>query len=120
MEKELQSALIEILNAAVSAKDFLVAEIPEVAHQLLVWKTVESVLWCGLAMVVFALSFPVYKVAKKVERELCDGPSVIATWMCVFLVVFIGCVLFDFDWLKIQLAPKLYLAEYAMELTRRW
>lgn len=116
MEKKLQNALVEILNATVSAKDFLVAEIPEVAHQLLVWKTVESAIFCVTALVFLALIVPVYRLSKGAELRAWPNNSVFLAWLPVFLMSFISWILFDFDWLQIQLAPKLYLAEYAMQL----
>ena len=116
MEKELQSALVEILNSTISAKNFLISEIPDVAQQLLLWKTVESLLLCIGALILFALIVPAYRIMKKIELKYWPDEPVYVAFISALVMAVAGFFVFNLDWLQIQLAPKLYLAEYAMKL----
>lgn len=55
MNEELQKALAEIINGALSsasaAKDFVLAELPDVVRQLLMWKAAEAAIYCLLGVV---------------------------------------------------------------------
>jgi hypothetical protein len=80
MNEQLQVALAEILNTTIEATgkatDFLIAEIPEVLQQLLMWKMCESVVWfvCGLILIIgglvlFFKSFPARAEAINSAKE---------------------------------------------------
>jgi len=125
MNEQLQAALLSILNSTISAatvaKDFLLAEIPEVIRQLLIWKAVESGIWFGLGVVLTALS--VFVLTKAVKFWKAGYEKMDAAMFCSVATVLSGgcgiCFTFtNLTWLKILIAPKLYLIEYAASLVK--
>ncbi|WP_260767364.1 hypothetical protein [Klebsiella aerogenes] len=140
MSDQANKILVELLQKAANGIDaavsFSQAQIPDIAHQLLIWESVHSALFqvCGFLFLAGALKLPGFaKAAKKnVERWTAyDGKpsdnwfiSSISYDMCTFTLPIAGTMLgitmivFNFDWLKIWLAPKLYLLEYAASLIK--
>ncbi len=131
MNDELQEALLAIItgtiNAASAAKAFLMSELPDVIHQLLLWKAVASGLRCGLFLVLaIATGVAAWVLLKKAvnyvpKSRYDDGahlciPGVICAVVCP-VVFFVG-VCTNFTWLQILIAPKIYLIEYAASLVK--
>ena len=117
MNEELQGALAEILNGVLSAKDFVLAELPEVIYQLLLWKFAESII-CLLAGIA-ALAICCIGAKKTWEWAAEDGTGLEAITILWLLptafAVFEG---LNIKWLQIWLAPKVYLIEYAASLAK--
>ncbi|SRG66452.1 Uncharacterised protein [Shigella flexneri 2a] len=128
-----------------SAIAFSQAQIPDVVHQLLVWNIVDSLIKTLIAISTIPLVILfMKKQCKKVEigkfdndGRSCDNgqpkykPTMI--WesngeisflilplaaVFVLWVSFIIAVVTNMTWLKIWLAPKLYLIEYAASLIK--
>jgi hypothetical protein len=103
-----------------NAIDFAVEQIPDVIHQLLMWKFVHSLfLFCVfLSLLVFCIVFT-YKLftAKKGSGMEEAQPLVIFT--IVGSLVSVAGLLASLTWIKIWVAPKLYLLEYAVDLARK-
>lgn len=120
MNDKANEVLLQLLNKAMKGIDaavqFSQAQIPDVIHQLLVWNAVISLLSQVLAVIIIAVPVVVCIKKWKLIRKNNAEPVVIVN---VFTGV-VGAVLFfdNFDWLKIWLAPKLYLIEYAASLMR--
>lgn len=137
MEKQiLENALVTLIEKVTSGVDFLVSEIPDVVHQLLMWNMVESLIWfigMWLGFVIIAVSASmnakrIYLKWSGIKKEngdnsaWCDEPGdffgTVIPYVCLF-VWFLSCVrLCNFTWLKIWLAPKVWLIEYAAELVK--
>ena len=137
MNEQLQQALIAIINKTMSGVDagvsFLSAEIPEVIHQLLIWKMVESLLGfiAGVLLIIGTIWF-VYKHTRQVKvGEYSIKPTfifdsggdvhpgiigVVTAALCTLGFGFAG--LTNLTWLQIWLAPKLFLVEYAASLVK--
>lgn len=128
MNEQANKILVELLQKAANGIDaavtFSQAQIPDVVHQLLVWNSVSSIL-----MQIFILSFisvyvfAVYKFYKITEsKNLDDGPLIAGIFSLAVGALFatgLAIAFFSyFDWLKIWLAPKLYLLEYAASLIK--
>lgn len=128
MNEQANKILVDLLqkasNGIDSAVSFSQAQIPDVVHQLLLWNSASSALF--QAFVLAFLSFYAWSSIKAL-RKLNEGPlddigdGLCVVWM-VFggisaLILFIG-FWFNFDWLKIWIAPKLYLIEYAASLMK--
>jgi len=140
MNEELQKALTEILNGTLSAagdaKQFLMAEIPEVVQQLLMWKLAEASVWM-LFGVVLAVGGIITNW--KIFKSKPDGKTPLRSWAwrvwsdgdiwmeagaliaCIFsgAVGFIGVLVTLINLataLQIWIAPKIYLIEYAATL----
>lgn len=132
MNEQLQNTINSILQKAIEAAtngaEFLKGEIPEVVQQLLTWKMTEAMLNIGISLLVYAITaiilYKWWKSFRIRHRERCchtgeDG----ALWAitCILgIVEFIVFLVFTcgnaFDMLKIWIAPKVYLLEYATRL----
>ena len=116
MNEELQKALSELLNKANNSIDaagnFVGAELPDVMQQLLNYAMIKHALLLGLFFIVFsgfvALSITGIRKNWNDGVGFCIGASLISLMPCV--LSFIGL-------LKIWIAPKVWLLEYAANLT---
>lgn len=143
MNEQLQQALAAIIGRTMDGVqagiDFLSAEIPDVIHQLLMWKLVEAIItttFCALLIVaIVVIWFKYAGLGEKIDLDGgnyqnhrwtlthdCDGdlsPHVMATAF-LSLLPLIGSSMEGFSALKVALqifiAPKLYLIEYAASL----
>lgn len=135
MEEQANKILVELLQKAVGGIDaavsFSQAQIPDVVHQLLIWSSVSSAMFQFLgALMVAGSFFALHHIAKCRKRgdewTIYEGErsiSSIAFELCrpVILsmsVLGVFIIMINFDWLKIWLAPKLYLLEYAASLIK--
>ena len=122
MNDELQKALSEIINKTLKGVDagvsFLQQELPEVIQQLLIWHAVESALLC---LTLFLASLLCAWGAKKIwvfgKAEGC-GAEGFALIPGAIGVAFAAFAINTTTWLKILIAPKLYLVEYAASLIK--
>lgn len=144
-QKTLEQALVQIIEKAVQGVDaaaaFIQAELPDVVQQLLAWHAVESFIWFALGLVAIGLYWFVVVVyggrgkevtkegdyAPRYEETLTHGPRGEVEERGVFFYIVGGGVshswglvfaLNNLTWLKILLAPKLYLLEYAAQLVK--
>jgi hypothetical protein len=139
MNESLQQALAGILNKTMAGVEagvsFLSAELPDVIHQLLLWKMAQSLLlsFGGLLLIAasLVLAYKQSRLVKKPEGEFgyranltFDGDGDIHPGVVVLGVGTAAGLLFGFagltnlDWLQIWLAPKIYLIEYAASLAK--
>lgn len=122
MNEELQKALGELLNKANNGIDaasgFLASELPDVIQQLLMWNIYHSVIWCILYSLCFA--FCLWGSAKCLKYTLEDADLIIANIFPMGAsLVFALCAIDEFsEALKIYIAPKVWLLEYAASLTK--
>lgn len=130
-----------ISEASGDAAAFLVAEIPDVIQQLLIWHAIESFIWFLFGLLFIAAPWFVYwrwggrgtpdgegyDGRPRYEETLThhrDGSMSDDALMalCIFGVVAtpLGFTLLmnNLGWLQILVAPKLYLLEYARALIR--
>lgn len=123
MNEQLQLALKAILDKALAsmdtAVDFLSGQIPIVVHEVLVWNFTSYLiqfLFCIAASVVGTVLL--YKNWGKLVK-MADG---IAGFLAVVIylcgIVFAWCQWMNLEWLKIWLAPRLWLVEYAASLVK--
>lgn len=154
MNEELQKALAEIINGALSsaaaAKDFVLAELPDVVQQLLLWKAVESglffVFWLASLLLLLwvikrkssiitgnlddgerqrlnhllAIGYARRTVGEDIEYDSLRrrGNPIIGIICGLGLSVCLIGLSCSLAWLKIWLAPKVYLLEYAASLVK--
>jgi hypothetical protein len=102
------------------AIDFAVEQIPDVIHQLLMWKFAHSLLYFFVFLILTGLLiYATYKIIIIENNSKYDGAQIFALFSGAGSI---GCffgVLGNLTWLKIWIAPKVYLLEYAAELVRR-
>lgn len=125
MNDQANKILVELLQKAANGIDgamsFSQAQIPDVIHQLLVWNTVSSLMFQLIAI----LTVMGFLLTVKKAWEAAEGYSgadffaflYITCGTLASVIMFVG-FWFNFDWLKIWLAPKLYLLEYAASLIK--
>ncbi len=105
------------------AIDFASAQIPDVIHQLLVWKMAESVVYTIVSLAVIWLFFVLRKRILIAAKESYDDDMVMFMYYLfggVFLVLIPALIAVEniLCVLKIWLAPKLYLIEYVANLVK--
>lgn len=131
MDEVLQTALAGLINkvtqGAEVAGEFLVEETPEVLEQLLMWYGAYNFIYfllgiVGIVLVPY-LSINGMRKGTKLDKE--DKSSPVGGF--IFIGSVIGGVLgiaqtlslLNLTWLKIWIAPKIWLIEYAATLTQK-
>jgi hypothetical protein len=127
MNEQANKVLAELLQKASSGIDaavsFSQAQIPDVVHQLLVWNFAVSLIFSIMGCLLFAgaqwAAWKVLKYLRKAWRgdELWEHPEILLIAMA-YIATFAPVGWVSLDWLKIWLAPKLYLIEYAASLMK--
>lgn len=143
MNEQLEQAITKLIEKALNgidaAGDFMAGEIPEVVNQLLVWHAVESFIWFAAFATLSAIFLigrggAISKLLKQKEDgepwTKCNWSSSVASpefsmlivYNCycrpIFAALSAGMAIASSDWLKIIIAPKLYLLEYAASIVR--
>lgn len=128
MEEQANKILVELLQKAVGGIDaavsFSQAQIPDIVHQLLVWNSVSSFLYQLFVILLISGYFLSIKKLNSIALNESNSPE--KSGLAVAGIIAGGIVslsffvsfFFYFDWLKIWLAPKLYLLEYAASLIK--
>ncbi|OWT55236.1 hypothetical protein [Candidimonas nitroreducens] len=127
MNDQLQQALAALLNKTISGLDagqqFLSAQLPDVIHQLLIWKATISGLAFAVGLVVFIVTVVLDILIYKNKEYWNDREHPPAYMVVVFVstiggIISIPILFTNLEWLQIWLAPKVYLIEYAAHLAR--
>lgn len=142
MNEQLQQALSAILNKTMSGVDagisFLSAEIPDVIHQLLMWKMIQSMLFFvfGIIVICWTIVFIKRQYRRSVEKTdnygqayyvptmVFDNRGEVSPGCVIFAVLALAGMLAGvslisgLSWLQILIAPKIYLIEYAASLAK--
>ena len=131
MNDKLQEALLNILNNVTHSVEngvsFLSEQLPDVIHQLLLWKAVESGIHFGVLMALcIGLGIAAYKflkAGKEYKPKNSYDDDAFGYFILFGVSLFLAGVSFVFasnqlEWLKILIAPKMYLIEYAAQLVK--
>lgn len=128
LEQALIKSLDGIQKTGTELVDALYQQAPEVVEQLLIWHAVESLIQCIAAVAALSIPFAVYKVANHLYQklEVAKWEEEFAFWLPVILTSIVssalGLVTFvayiNIKWLKILLAPKVYLLEYLADIVK--
>jgi hypothetical protein len=118
LAQKAELAMVEIIDSLLKAKDFAVDQAPDVIRQLMIWNAIEwvgyGVLWITiLGLCVWLLIDCIRKKEPHNDYEIGAFLSAVGCFIMT-LSVFI-CV---FGVLKIWLAPKVWLIEYAANLVK--
>lgn len=122
MNEELQKAIAQMVEKANSGIDgaasFLSAEMPEYIQQLLMWHAVSSFALFAFGVgIVISSAVGIYKSIKITGRG--EGHKEFLAFLA-FLPSLVGFAICanNSDWLKIWIAPKVWLVEYAAGLVK--
>ena len=135
-----ESVAGDISEASGDAAAFLVAEIPDVIQQLLIWHAIESLIWFLPGLLLIAAPWFVYwrwggrgaptepkygEARYEPTFTHCvngdvdvDGMGPLVLGGAVATALGFTLVMNNLEWLQILVAPKLYLLEYARTLIR--
>lgn len=127
MNEQLQQAITKMIEKALSGLDagaeFLAGEIPDVVMQLMMWHGVYNLLMMviGIALVILWCV-----VESKIYKHMVANDADHQDWVFSILIGLIPrCVaggvcysLINLEWLKIWIAPKVWLIEYAASLVK--
>lgn len=121
MDEEIKAQIIPIIEntkeGLAKAVDFLCEQSPILVKEILWWHGVQSALFCLLGLAILIILAMTRKKLWDWADEA-DGPSEGAAWMGVLvgqimaLIGGVGFVLTNFAWLKILIAPRLFLLEF--------
>lgn len=127
MNEQAQQLLVDLIQKASNGIDgavaFSQAQIPDVVHQLLMWNFTTSILYSAICISLFSglqyLSFKIFKYLRKEWEgdDFAEYPEMMLL-LILYALTFIPLLWVNLDWLKIWLAPKLYLIEYAASLVK--
>lgn len=127
MPSNANDILINLINRAASgidqAVDFSKAQLPDVIHQLLIWKAVSYSLSIGTyILLITACAFLISKGVSLLRINSDSGPgfalmlvpSVFSVFLFIFLCSHVG------NAVQLWLAPKVWLIEYAAQLMKAY
>ena len=143
MNEQLQAQFVHILQSvsesAVAAKDFVLAELPDVVQQTMNWYLFKSLLNNFIALV--CICFAVYLIVKlcevpkdfesanKFQRWSYDfyhdgtfeqlSPAALLPMAIIVVCLLIFCAKVNLDCFKIIIAPKLWLIEYTTAILKK-
>ena len=108
--------------------DWLYLQAPDVVNQLMLWNAIESILNCLFGVLFLAVPFIVWKVANhlRIKMEVSDWGDETPYWCTSILgggIISLASIIIafhniNFTWLKIWIAPKVYLLEYLAHLAK--
>ena len=125
MNEQLQSTLTELINQSLSgidtAKNFLIAETPKVIQELVIWYSVYNFILFVVGILFCVVwvygNILLYKYLKKKsdEDDLGYDPFILllAYVFQFFIIIIVLASTINVQWLKIWIAPKVWLLEYA-------
>ena len=130
MNEQLQKVLADIITRVTSGADAAIQfgkeQIPEVLKQLLIWNfTFSFLIWFSATAII--VGYIIWMLTKfkwwfKNQRTTTSEQDAAVTAISVIwgIITFIMIFVFwcNLDWLKIWVAPKLYLLEYAASLIK--
>ena len=144
MNEQLQQTINEILTRSIEAfnqgADWMAGQIPDVVEQLLLWKfTISLVAFMAALLVLVFSSVILPKILSDIEKNAVEAYNNKEPWTRFGIYgqltsnafdarigngwipyalsgISILFILFNLTWLKIWIAPKLYLLEYAAQL----
>ena len=117
MQETLNQALQGLLDAIITTKDFVIEQAPDVIQQLLAWQfTISLIGFVVLILTLVAIWTIGLFIRKKTEGNFDKTMTVLFT----ALASVIPLVLFPLalDWLKILIAPKVFLIEYIANMIK--
>ena len=114
--------LLRLLEGVEEGSEFLAGEIPDVLEQFLMWKAAESVVWFLLGVTIAGFGLFICRCFWNASKEATNDEDKPVWVMAMFLLALITLlavnVTMSLTWLKIWLAPKVYLLEYAAEVVK--
>ena len=128
LEKALIKSIDGIEKTGTELIEALYQQAPEVVEQLLMWHGVESLIQCSVAILALAIPFGYYKIAiyfyqkfeiaKEIDQSHFWIPNILIGIMAISSSLAYFIININIKWVKIWLAPKVYLLEYLTEMVK--
>jgi hypothetical protein len=126
-QEKANQVLAALIESVASVRDFAIEQAPDVIQQLLTWNFTTTLIsffgWLICIGLWLYVNWIQYKWIKNGGGR--DGLGDLFPWIVInvfiqsiIILAFIKWINVSMDWLKIWLAPKLYLVEYAAELVK--
>lgn len=121
--KAIEPLLIKALeatgNAVDKAVDVVQEQAPILVHEMMTWYFVYNLIQAIASVVV---AFVVYKIVMRVYRNVqekkWDDFAYFPTAILIGITLFLCGIMFNLQWLKIWIAPRLWLIEYTASLVK--
>lgn len=125
----LKQALVDIINGTVKsagdAKDFVLAQLPDVVQQLVIFHTIWYAVAAVFLLIVGVTSGilfckkvkKVHDAIEKAADDVCAAITVVGWFICTFGVL-IACAISTYNFLMVYFAPKVWLIHYAVGLVQ--
>lgn len=123
-EKLVNDALSSVIETVRATGNFVIEQAPDVIRQLILYNTINLAVWVGLGLVVLVATHIVVKKFLKWEATLDaynSGGGIAGAVMSGVIGISLGFVLIFSnisELIKIIVAPKIWLLEYAASLVK--
>lgn len=130
MNKQYEEVLARFLNGVMDTaeklNDFAQSELPDVVQQALAWHFAYSIIMSSLGILIILAYISLMLWAKK-KHDASKDYSVREGWLMFIIfggmiagafTLMISAAIINLQWLKIWIAPKLWLIEYAAKLVK--
>lgn len=119
------NALVNMIDVTVKTMsdvvDFGKQQIPQVIHELLMWKATNACVWMAIGVILVVLSWVTFKAINRYVADTGDG-DVYVLHLATGALVILGALFFVpnlLELLQILVAPKVYLIEYSADLIKK-
>jgi len=101
--------------------DFGKQQIPQVIHELLMWKATNACVWIVVGVILFILSWLTFKAINRYVATTGEEDAYIVHVVTAILFVIGGFFFIPnlLELLQILVAPKVYLIEYSADLIKK-
>lgn len=121
LDDTLISILQKVIETGEKASEFLIEQTPLVVIEMLNWYFAYYLIMFILSIaVLYTAWFTIFKIGKKIAASFKSEPE----WGYVFstvggvILIGVSITMINLQWLKIWIAPKLFLIEKLAELTK--
>lgn len=119
MDEMLKEFFERVLDGVDKTAGFFEDQLPDYIEQLLMWHAVWSAVWFTFGILVLVVWCVLPWFFKAFRDEFLKDVDLAGFYVMSSVVVFFVCSIiigFNFDWLQILVAPKVWLVEYASNL----
>jgi hypothetical protein len=122
VNEELNKLLIDALKktggAIEKSVDFAIQQAPDLINQAMLWNMTISILRCIAALAIMTGAYILHRFVIKLAEETSDDEFWFILMFSWPIASIITVFVFSLEWLKILIAPKVWLIEYAVSLAK--
>ena len=124
MYKNLNDVLVKAIEKTGGYVDLAIAQVPDIINQLLLWSMVEAIVYASIGLITVVICSLIQRSLLKAcysSKNPYDGEKYAGGFALCFIPDIIGVMMFIANLLiilKIYVAPKIWLIEYATDLVK--